>query len=114
MKINMNNYKDVLKGLSIVEVSGESCANCISLIPILNKIVGVRNDCKLHHLEVSEDTMPLVEAFDVQAVPTILILMDDIVEAKCRGYQPEEILEIWIDAKIEDIKKKYFIENNSQ
>ena len=104
MQLSMQNYKEALKGISIVEVSGESCANCISLIPILNNIVSNRNDCVLHHLEVTEETMPLVEAFGVVAVPTILILKDDEVMAKCRGYQPEEILEIWIDAKLEEIK----------
>ena len=102
----MNNYKEVLKGISVVEISGESCANCISLIPILNKLVGQRDDLKLHHLEVTEETMPLVEAFGVVAVPTILIMKDDVVHAKCRGYQPEEILEIWLDSKIEEIKAK--------
>ena len=105
MQINMDNYKEALKGISVIEVSGESCANCISLIPILNKLVGSRNDCVLHHLEVTEETMPLVEAFGVVAVPTILIMKDDVVQAKCRGFQPEEILEIWLDAKLEEIKK---------
>ena len=106
MQINMENYKDVLKGISVVEISGESCANCISLIPILNKLVGNRTDCSLHHLEVTEETLPLVEAFGVQAVPTILVMKDDEVKAKCRGYQPEEILEIWLDTKIEEIKSE--------
>ena len=105
MQLNMDNYKEALKGVSIVEVSGESCANCFSLMPILNKIISNRNDCVLHHLEATEETMSLVEAFGVVAVPTILIMNDDVVVAKCRGYQPEEILEIWIDAKLEELKK---------
>ena len=104
MQLNLENYKDALKGISVVEVSGEGCANCYSLMPILNKLVGNRNDCVLHHLEATEETMQLVEAFGVVAVPTILILKDDVVHAKCRGYQPEEILEIWLDSKIEEIK----------
>lgn len=110
MIINEKNYVDVLKGISVIEVSGEGCANCISLLPIVNKLVGSRNDCNLHHLEVTNETMPLVEKFGVQAVPTILILYNQEVFAKCRGYQPEEILELWLDAKIDELKKK--ISNN--
>ena len=105
MQINVQNHIEVLKGISVVEVSGEGCANCISLLPILNKLVGARTDCELHHIEVSEETMPLVEKFEVVAVPTILIMYDQEVVSKCRGFQPEEILELWLDAKIEEIKK---------
>lgn len=106
MIINEKNYEEVLKGISVVEVSGEGCANCITLLPVVNKIVGSRNDCELHHLEVTEETMVLVEKFGIQAVPTILVLYNQEVFTKCRGYQPEEILEIWLDAKIEELKKE--------
>jgi thioredoxin-like negative regulator of GroEL len=47
-----------------------------------------------------------VEKFGVEAVPTILVLYNQEVFAKRRGYQPEEILEIWLDAKIEELKKE--------
>ncbi|MGM9970276.1 MAG: thioredoxin family protein [Anaeroplasma sp.] len=106
MWINSKNYTEYLKGITIVEVSGESCANCLSLMPILNQIVSKRDDVKLYHIEANEDTMDLINKFEIQAVPTILIMNDDKVYAKCRGYQPEEILEIWLDTKIEDLKKE--------
>lgn len=104
MKLNKDNYKSVLKGISVIEVSGESCANCLTLMPILARLVGNRTDCELHHLEVDETTLDICQEFGVEAVPTILIMKDDKVMSKCRGYQPEEILEIWLDSKIEEIK----------
>ncbi len=104
MLLNDKNYKDYLKGISVIEVSGESCANCLSLMPILHKLVSQRDDATLHHIEASEDTVNLLELFQVETVPTILVMNDDVVYAKCRGYQPEEILEIWLDSKIQDIK----------
>ena len=107
MWLNKDNYKEYLKGISVVEVSGESCANCLTLMPILNNIVSNRKDCKLYHIEANDDTMDLINKFQVFSVPTILILYNDDVYASCRGYQPEEILEIWIDSKIEEIKTKY-------
>lgn len=104
MLLNTKNYKEYLKGISVLEVSGESCANCLSLMPILHRLITPREDAVLHHIEASEETAELLSAFGVEAVPTILILYNDEVYAKCRGYQPEEILEIWLDAKIEELK----------
>lgn len=107
MWLNENNYKELLKGITVIEVSGESCANCISLMPVLNSLMKQRNDAVLHHIEASEDTVDFMEKFAVEAVPTILIMYNDEVFARCRGYQPEEILELWLDAKIDELKKKY-------
>lgn len=106
MQINEKNYKQVLKGISVVEVSGESCANCLSLMPILYRLVEGRDDCTLHHLEATEDTMSLINQLGVESVPSILIMKDTDVYVKCRGYQPEEILELWLDAKITELKLK--------
>ncbi|MCR5112829.1 MAG: thioredoxin family protein [Acholeplasmatales bacterium] len=107
MWLKNDNYKDYLKGLTVVEVSGESCANCLTLMPILDRLVGHREDVKLHHIEAAEDTMELIEKFEIQAVPTILVLYDEEIKARCKGFQPEEILELWLDAKIADVKKEY-------
>ncbi len=104
MQLKDKTYSSVLKGLSIVEVSGESCANCLSLMPILQNYVSKRDDVVLHHIEVGNDTEEMVKYFEITSVPTILVLKDLKVYARCRGYQPEEILDIWLDAKIEEAK----------
>lgn len=105
MLLNDKNYMEYLKGITVIEVSGESCANCLSLMPILHKLVSNIEGVELHHIEASEETVGLLEAFKVEAVPTILIMKDNVVHAKCRGFQPEEILEIWLEAKIEELKQ---------
>ncbi len=107
MQLNSKNYKEYLKGISVVEVSGESCANCLTLMPILNKLVSKRTDCNLHHIEAAEDTMDLIMKYEIESVPQILILYNDTLEERCRGFQPEEILEIWLDKKISDVKAKH-------
>lgn len=106
MKWTEEKIKNEWTGITVVEVSGESCANCLTLLPILNRLMDSRTDAVLRHIEVSEEIMPLLEKWEVEAVPSILILYNDTVFAKCRGYQPEEILEIWLDAKIDELKKK--------
>jgi thioredoxin 1 len=104
--INEKNYKEHLQGLCCVEISGESCANCLTLMPILKELVEARDDIRLVHIEADYSTLPLMEVWEVVKVPTILLVEDGEIFARCTGYQPEEILEIWLDAKIEEQKAK--------
>lgn len=104
MNLNNVNYKENLKGISVVEVSGESCANCLTLMPILHELLKVYPDVNHHHLEVNEENIDLVHTFDIDRVPTILVMFNEKIEARCTGYQPEEILEIWLEDKINSIK----------
>lgn len=99
-------YKEQLQGLCCVEISGESCANCLTLMPILQRLVGERSDIKLVHIEADYSTTALMEEWDVTRVPTILLMNDGEIFARCAGFQPEEILELWLDAKIEEYKGK--------
>ena len=102
--MNEKDYKEHLQGLCLVEVSGESCANCLTLMPILQEICASRGDVRLVHVEADYSTLPLMEVWEVEKVPTILLVEDGEIFARCSGFQPEEILEIWLDAKIEERK----------
>ena len=102
--MNEKNYKEQLTGLCCVEISGESCANCLTLMPILKRLCEARGDVRLVHVEADYNTLPLMEAWEVEKVPTILLVEDGEIFARCSGFQPEEILEIWLDAKIEERK----------
>lgn len=97
-------YKEELKGLCCVEISGESCANCLTLMPILKGLVEARGDIRLVHVEADYTTIALMEEWEVEKVPTILLMDDGEIFARCSGFQPEEILGIWLDAKIEERK----------
>ena len=102
--MNEKDYKEHLKGLCCVEVSGESCANCLTLMPILEELCSARGDIRLVHVEADYSTLALMEEWEVVKVPTILLVDDGEIFARCTGFQPEEILEIWLDAKIEEHK----------
>ena len=104
--MNVVDYKEHLKGLCCVEISGEACANCLTLMPILKTLCEARGDVRLVHVEADYSTLPLMEAWEVEKVPTILLVEDGEIFARCSGFQPEEILEIWLDAKIEERKAK--------
>ena len=102
--MNEKNYKEYMQGLCCVEISGESCANCLTLMPILKDICEARGDLRLVHIEADYSTLALMEALEVEKVPTILLVEDGEIFARCAGFQPEEILELWIDAKLEERK----------
>lgn len=97
--------KDYQNGLCAVEISGESCANCLTLLPVLTSVISARNDIRLVHIEADETTVQFMHDYDVRQVPTILLMDNGVVFARAVGYQPEEILELWLDAKIEEHKK---------
>ena len=102
--MNEKDYKEHLKGLCCVEVSGESCANCLTLMPILQELCSARDDIRLVHVEADYSTLALMEEWEVVKVPTILLVDDGEIFARCTGFQPEEILELWLDSKIEEHK----------
>ena len=103
--MNEKDYKEHLKGICCVEISGESCANCLTLMPILQEICDARDDVRLVHVEADYSTTALMETWDIVKVPTILLMDDGEIFARCTGFQPEEILELWLDAKIEERKQ---------
>ena len=100
----MERYKQQLQGLCCVEISGESCANCLTLMPILKDLCSARGDIKLVHVEADYSTTALMEEWEVAKVPTILLMDNGKIFARCSGFQPEEILEIWLDSKIAEHK----------
>lgn len=86
---------------SLLEVSGESCANCYTLLPVVRKLAAARG-IPVEHLEVSSETAARVQALQIDRVPTLIVCRDGKEIARCTGYQPEEILELWLDAKLEE------------
>lgn len=86
---------------SLLEVSGESCANCLTLLPLVNRLAAARG-LEVGHLEVNEVNAQRVRSLQVDRVPTLIVFRDGKEVARCTGYQPEEILELWLDAKIQE------------
>ena len=86
---------------TLLAVSGESCANCYTLLPVVRKLAAERG-MDVEHLEVSPENAARVQALAIDRVPTLIVLRDGAEAARCTGYQPEEILSLWLDAKTEE------------
>lgn len=69
--IGKKDYKSQLQGLCCVEISGESCANCLTLMPLLQELIGKREDVRLVHVEADYTTLDLMEEWEVDKVPNL-------------------------------------------
>ena len=98
----MDKEQNVKRDLCIVEIVGDGCASCHAILPILREIASRRGDVRFEKVELGEETAPLIEKWKVDRVPAVLLTDAGVPFARCYGYQPEEILEIWIDAKISE------------
>ena len=89
-----------LKGLNVIFVSGEGCASCVSMIGVLNSVSTCFKNVNFYILEVGEEFLYFLNKNQVRTIPSILIFKDNELIDMCHGYQPDEILENWLDAKI--------------
>lgn len=84
---------------TLLEVSGESCANCYTMLPVVRELAAERG-VSVEHLEVSPENADEVKKYGIERVPTLIVFRGDEEVARCAGYQPKEILSLWLDAKL--------------
>lgn len=87
-----------LKGRCLIEIGGDSCVGCLAVMPNC-KQVAQKFGLQFVKLDVEEDEEQ-VKTFNIDRIPTIILWCDGKVIAQCHGYQPQEILELWIEAKL--------------
>ena len=105
--LNNENFKEVLgqSRFAVTLISGEGCANCVSMLPMVLKLKE-RNDMDVYIVEVSPSNYAINEHYDIKVVPTILLTSYGEAISKITGYQPEEIFELYIEAKLEETGKR--------
>ncbi|MFC4395954.1 MULTISPECIES: thioredoxin [Micrococcaceae] len=73
------------------------CGPCRMVSPVLDKLA---RECpgKIKLVKVDVDKSPgLSRRFDVQAIPTLMVLIDGKVAARQAGAAPAEVLRSWLD-----------------
>ena len=88
----------------LVEVFGESCANCFAMLPVVTN-TAKQLQLAMRRVDIAQLTQQDVERYSITKVPTVLLLDGETLVGKCAGYQPEEIFAIWVEAKIEEYQK---------
>lgn len=85
--------------IKLIEISGDGCAGCHALLPSLNA-VAAEFGLAAERIDV-ESSPEAIEKFHVERIPTVVLADGDKIIAKCSGYQPEEILSLWVEAKLQ-------------
>ncbi len=91
------------EGMCMIEFYGDSCASCHAVMPVLSALAP-RFGYKFIRVN-AEDDGKLAEEYSITRVPTVILADGGREFARFSGYQPPEILEIWLEAKTEDYKK---------
>ncbi len=78
-----------------------SCANCYGLLHELKPICEKKGIELILISDNNIDSEFLVK-HEVVSFPTGLLFRDDELIGKFKGYQPSEILEIWLDSKLNE------------
>ena len=87
-----------------MDFSGNSCANCLASTREVNRVLKDRRDIVRVHFEIDDSSEEIVKKYRIDRVPTLMVMKGETEIARVRGYQPEEILALWLDAKIEEAK----------
>lgn len=93
-----------LKDFSLVEVFGLGCASCDRLMYDCAEIAKNMNIPFMKY-DISEH-QELIEKWGIERVPALLICKGGEPFAKCYGWQPREILELYIEDKIDNYQKE--------
>lgn len=102
------NFKEILGNseFAVILISGDGCANCVSMHPIVANLKDTYEDIDVFFVEVDEDNFDINTEYGVEVVPTILMTSYGKLIAKIKGYQPEEIFTLYVESKYEEVKKQ--------
>jgi len=80
------------------------CGPCRMVSPVLDKLARERPG-KIKLVKVDVDKSPnLSRRFDVQAIPTLMVIVDGKVAARQAGAAPAEVLRSWLDKALADAR----------
>jgi thioredoxin 2 len=87
---------------ALVDLWAPWCGPCRMVSPELEKLAAERAG-RLKLVKVNADEAPrLSQRFEVQAIPTLLVLRDGKVLAKQVGAAPARVLRTWLDHALAD------------
>ena len=84
----------------LVDFWADWCGPCRMVSPVLDKLARERPG-RIKLVKVDVDKSPgLSRRFDVQAIPTLMVLVDGRVAARQAGAAPADVLRSWLDGAL--------------
>ena len=98
VKITEKEFEELTKeGKSIVDFSATWCGPCKMLEPVLESVSEeYKDDFKFYSMDVDEN-MDLAQKFEVEGVPTILVLENGKEINRSVGFIPKNMLKDFLD-----------------
>ena len=95
----MKSFLNLKNSDNVLLITGEGCVNCDVMYLTAKEVVTSFEGLKFNALSV-EDDKDLIESFKVEKVPCLILFKDGEEKGRCYGYQPDEILKLWLEAKL--------------
>lgn len=87
-----------LSGKCLMEISGEGCDACLAVMPNCARIA---ESFGLNFVKINiQDCPEIIEKLEISKIPSIILAEDGKEIARCAGFQPLEILQLWVQAKL--------------
>ena len=89
----------------VIVIETDACLSCIGLTQELNALKLERNDFDLEVINQKEKARELVETYNIEQLPTVLLFSNNVLLGKLHGFQPSFILDVWIETLLEKEKE---------
>ena len=87
---------EINKGLVLVDFYAEWCGPCKMLSPILEEINNENENIKIIKVNI-DDSKFLANYYQIQSIPTLVLLKDGEFLNKMIGFRPKKIIEELIE-----------------
>ncbi len=89
-------------GICLVEIGGSACAGCHQLMPAARE-AAQKFSVPFFYFDESQSA-ELIKEWSVKTVPSLFLVDGGVPFAEAHGFQPQEILEYWIEYKLQEHK----------
>lgn len=89
----------------VIVIETDACLSCIGLTQELNALKLERNDFDLEVINRKEKARELVETYNIEQLPTVLLFSNNVLLGKLHGFQPSFILDVWMETLLEKEKE---------
>ncbi len=105
VEIDNENFQEVVaNGTHLIELGGDGCSGCIALKPIVMELLPKYPDVIYHNVVVTHRTSEICHRYEIDRIPALLIIHNGVLVASVKGFQPAEILDLWLEDVISKLK----------